>query len=211
MTEILSKENIGRFTKGFIPWNKGKFNDKISGFKHWNYRGATICGCGDKKYSQAKLCWQCHLKNRVPSPTQFKKGHINPNPNFKKGMTPWNVGMKGLIIGFPRGKRNTKIAGSNHYNWKGGITSENKIIRHGAEIRLIVSDSKKRDNYTCQMPRCGKRGVKLESHHIKTFRDFPDLRNELTNLITLCDICHNKTKGKESLYEEIFINIIKLK
>ncbi len=205
------KENKGKFQKGQTPWNKGIDYTSISGDKHWNFKGKSICGCGGKKYSQAKKCWECHLKNPTPSPAQFKKGNKAQKTAFQKGLIPWNIGMSGLNIGFPKGKSNTKISGEKHYNWKGGVTKENKIIRHSAVVRLAMADSKERDNYTCQMPECGVRGGKLESHHIKTFEKFPELRSDMNNLITLCYSCHSKTKRKEELYEELFINIIKLK
>ena len=59
------------------------------------------------------------------------------------------------------------------------------------EWKRIVMDSQK---YTCQ--ECGKRGVYLEAHHKKKFSDFPELRFDLNNGITLCRICHDKTKRR---------------
>jgi hypothetical protein len=44
-----------------------------------------------------------------------------------------------------------------------------------------------RDNFQCQ--HCGT-DRKLEAHHIKEARDFPELRHELTNGLTLCHQCH---------------------
>ena len=48
-----------------------------------------------------------------------------------------------------------------------------------------------RDNYTCQ--ECGRRGVKLQAHHIMSYVDYIDLRWEISNGITLCIDCHKKT------------------
>lgn len=45
-----------------------------------------------------------------------------------------------------------------------------------------------RDNYTCRS--CGARGCRLNAHHIKAYAFFPDLRYEVTNGLTLCEICH---------------------
>lgn len=48
----------------------------------------------------------------------------------------------------------------------------------------------KRDKYTCQ--HCGKRGGKIHAHHIKRYRDNPELRTDLGNGITLCGRCHRE-------------------
>jgi len=49
----------------------------------------------------------------------------------------------------------------------------------------------KRDHYICQ--ECGQRGRKLQAHHIKPYKLFPELKYELSNGITLCVECHKKT------------------
>src|ERR1022692_4646359 len=48
-----------------------------------------------------------------------------------------------------------------------------------------------RDNYTCQD--CGVKGGRLQAHHIKAFKAFPELRHTLSNGLTLCLDCHKKT------------------
>ncbi len=47
----------------------------------------------------------------------------------------------------------------------------------------------KHDDYTCQ--HCGLTDD-LHAHHIKSKSEFPYLRYELKNGITLCEHCHNK-------------------
>lgn len=49
-----------------------------------------------------------------------------------------------------------------------------------------------RDAYTCQM--CGERGGMLNAHHIKPWKDYPTLRHDIANGITLCLHCHKAVK-----------------
>jgi 5-methylcytosine-specific restriction endonuclease McrA len=46
-----------------------------------------------------------------------------------------------------------------------------------------------RDNYTCQV--CGRRGNKLNAHHLYSYADYPDKRLDLENGVTLCFECHS--------------------
>ena len=57
--------------------------------------------------------------------------------------------------------------------------------------RLAVYE---RDDFTCQ--ECGSRGVRLNAHHIKSWRKHPDLRFAISNGITLCESCHKKKHKK---------------
>lgn len=60
--------------------------------------------------------------------------------------------------------------------------------RDTPEEKQAKKETKKRDNYTCQC--CKKIGCNLHSHHIYPKNLFRDLRDNETNLITLCEECH---------------------
>jgi 5-methylcytosine-specific restriction endonuclease McrA len=80
--------------------------------------------------------------------------------------------------------------GANHPNFKGG----KRARKEDYQLKKWRKDVFMRDNYTCQ--HCKKKAGKLEAHHIKTWAEFPNLRYELENGITLCYDCHNTVHGK---------------
>ncbi|MCX6776228.1 MAG: HNH endonuclease [Candidatus Micrarchaeota archaeon] len=127
--------------------------------------------------------WNKNIRDIHLSPqTEFKKGrHPSTSTEFKKGQIPWN-----------RDKPYLQIRGSKHHNWKGGITPFRIALHNSLEYQRWRKTTFERDNYTCQ--KCGQRGIKLGVHHIKPFAQFPELRLDINNGITLCKDCHNQTK-----------------
>ena len=63
----------------------------------------------------------------------------------------------------------------------------------------------RRDDYTCQM--CSSR-KKIEAHHIKTWSEFPQLRFDVNNGVTLCRLCHRKVTSSEQSWEPLFIKLV---
>ena len=58
----------------------------------------------------------------------------------------------------------------------------------------------------CKCIECGKSNCKLEVHHIKPRR--MNGSNTLSNLITLCEKCHQKTEGKEELFTDKYFSLL---
>lgn len=91
--------------------------------------------------------------------------------------------------------RKGKMIGVTHWNWKGGSSYIGQKFRKKIEYAQWRSDVFKRDNWTCQT--CGKRGDKIEAHHIKSFTNYPELRLDINNGVTLCKECHLLTHRRK--------------
>lgn len=85
-----------------------------------------------------------------------------------------------------------RMKGSGSPFWKGGINGENDTLRHRREYKEWRTAVYERDEYTCQC--CGAHGGKLNAHHVNQFSDYPELRYDVDNGITLCENCHDSAK-----------------
>ena len=83
-------------------------------------------------------------------------------------------------------------------------------MRTSLEYKVWKEKVFKRDEYTCQYPKCGSK-EKIQAHHIKKFSEHKHIKTAVFNGITLCKKCHEKIYGKEDLYAPIFFGIIKEK
>jgi hypothetical protein len=90
-----------------------------------------------------------------------------------------------------------RMRGDRCHFWKGGINGENDTLRHRREYKDWRTSVYERDDYTCQC--CGVRGGRLNAHHINQFADYPELRYDVNNGITLCVKCHDATE-KDSFH-----------
>lgn len=82
--------------------------------------------------------------------------------------------------------------GRHHFNWKGGITSENRQARNSTEYKTWRRAVFERDDYTCVL--CGTIGGVLNADHIMPFAEYKNLRFDTNNGRTLCVSCHRKTE-----------------
>lgn len=79
--------------------------------------------------------------------------------------------------------------GPQHPLW---ISDRTKVkFRPRYEMTIWRKAVFERDDYTCRG--CGMRGGRLQAHHILGYKQFPLLRFEVDNGLTLCELCHKKT------------------
>ena len=87
------------------------------------------------------------------------------------------------------------LKGENHPSWKGGVSKRQSRKPNWDKYQKLCRE---RDNNTCQ--KCGVTkeitGQNMDVHHIVSYHSFEDkkLANQLSNLISLCRVCHLKTE-----------------
>jgi len=168
--------------------------------KYYEGRGKKYCSriCGKKgKYNpfygkkHSKKTKEKIAKSRIGKSTGSNEQHWNwQGGKWKKMLTERKpcpdcgkpIWLKSSYC------KSCKQKGERSPNWKGGITPERIKIWRSQKYRNWRKAVFERDNYTCQ--KCGKTNCWIEAHHIKPFSNFPKLRFELSNGITLCKSCH---------------------
>lgn len=162
----------------FLGQKRGKNKSCIICSKIFYVRNSEMRN-SSKKYYCSVPCYHIFLKGDNPNPN---KSH----PNIFKG------------------KKRLELAGAKNPNWKGGINPINDTIRKSLESQEWKWKVTKRDNYTCQV--CGQKGGILNANHIKKFADYPKMRFELNNGITLCRNCHIKLVNHHEPEWEFYFN-----
>ena len=126
---------------------------------------------------------------------------------LKQGFGKMGIGKK--MSEKAKRKMSESKKGNKNPMWRGGVTSERNKIYNSPQWKLWRLSVFERDKFVCQMPNCNQKERYLEAHHIKQFVNYPELRFDINNGITLCKNCHNLTKRKEKSFEKIFNNILK--
>jgi hypothetical protein len=105
-------------------------------------------------------------------------------------------------------KRFINCRGEKHYNWQGG-KSNNRYIHslNNKEYREWRTKVFTRDNFKCKINNCDCKG-QLEAHHILSWRDYPELRYDINNGITLCHFHHPRGRNNEIKLIQTFNGLV---
>ena len=150
----------------------------------------------------------------------FKKGHPKSNTgrtHFKKGMTPWIKGKKGIHQSpkteFKKGNIPLNKFKKGHIPWNKKYNSSEKLNRR----RLLEKYDKKfnnnfkreirkRDNQICMLCKIHREKLNkaLDIHHVNydKFLSIPQ------NCISLCHSCHPKTNHNRKYWETFFQSLL---
>ncbi len=173
------RPGVGGAPKGTIPWNKGKSRQVTWGEAiSRSTSGVKKSEEHKKKISRALLGRKLSEETKQ-SISVAATGRLSPHKGKRKAThseVSWGV------------------SGEKHWNWKGGISSENARFRASSAYKSWRDAVFLRDHWTCQF--CGKRGGDLEADHILLFSTHPELRLDVANGRTLCRLCHKERTWK---------------
>ncbi len=132
---------------------------------------------------------------------QFKKGVSGSTlTQFQKGREAWNKGKKGYYHHADewKKKRSKEMSGDNHPNWKKNRSEiiHNEYREYDIENKKWTKAVKDRDGWKCKINNqdcCGW----LYAHHILNWIDYPELRYQVNNGITLCHAHHPRKWAEE--------------
>lgn len=186
---------------------------------HWLFK----CECGNEKVinavnvrnGQTKSCG-CSRLGQVPNRGTrnlmrlAKVGKTQSKLHIEKAKKARAESMKGRmhpLTGMAsklKGVKRPQFAGTNSPCWKGGNSRGYKTGYYSSEYKEWRLSIFERDDFTCQD--CGKKGVYITAHHIKSFAHYPDLRFELDNGLTLCEPCHSRTDNYKGRARKLSVN-----
>lgn len=96
-------------------------------------------------------------------------------------------------FGIPIKKRVAQ--GKKHWNYNFNKTDKERVLnRRYPEYIQWRKSVFERDDYTCFT--CGQVGGNLNAHHLDGYDKFIELRTELSNGATLCELCHDEFHNK---------------
>jgi len=184
-------------TKCKTEKNKTEFSKNKSNLDGLQYYCKSCMSCCNRT-KEKRVCLVC---NKEFFPFNYRSGkycsvecrNSVSIPPSRIGCSSWNKGIP--ITKEQNEKLNSKEAKrkardtyiKNHPNL---ITPESVRLRRNKKTDDWRNSVFKRDFYTCHD--CGKRGGRLNAHHIKSWSKYPELRWDNNNGLTLCIECHQK-------------------
>ncbi len=99
-------------------------------------------------------------------------------------------------------------SGPNHYRWNPNRDEVASNVRDNKnpDYHLWARNVKRRDGWKCLLKNDECDG-KMEAHHIKNWVDYPELRYNINNGITLCHAHHPRGRENERRFESRYATL----
>lgn len=196
-----------KFKKGLIPWNKDKKGVQIS----WR-KGLKLSPLSKKhrnKISLAMIGRVCseETKKKISKANMGKKR----TDEFRFHISKVLKGRK-LSIEHKNKIKENVLKGENHPYW---VKDRTLLINRDRSTineinyrnwRWIVFE---RDKFKCKITDHNCKS-QLEAHHILTWKDYPELRYDINNGITLCHYHHPHKRDEVERLIPIFKSLVEV-
>ena len=138
--------------------------------------------CGTQIYRNSTRCKKCYGKSiRTFKPRYCKDCNVSISKEATMCLKCHNI------------RQNKNLS-----NERSKFNSSKKW----AKTRNLVFE---RDNYTCS--NCKKRGTYIECHHLFSYKNYPEKKLDVNNLVTICYTCHKKIHfGKDEALKKKYIH-----
>lgn len=184
--------------------------------------------CLKKKFCSRQCYWgslkgkPSKIKGRKCSPEHIEKnriGHLGQVPWHKGRKNPYSLEIITRMVknrinrtAWHKGKKVPQVGGANHYLWIADRTKlkDDHKDRGGQLHREWSLQVKSRDNWKCRITNQDCNG-RMEAHHILNWKDYPELRYQLNNGITLCHFHHPRKRIDEERYVKAFQELVTAK
>ena len=193
----------GVFKKGHKQLNTGRTHFK---------KGQISLMKGKKHTEESRKKISESLKGKKAPKTAFTRERVlgEKNVNWKGGKPKCLVCKKILSI---RGVKYCRKhfgqfqSGKNHPNWVNGNYKKSDRPYGDSASHYFRIEVYKRDNYRCKINNKDCKG-QLEAHHILSWRDYPELRYDINNGITLCQFHHPHKWEEEKRLSPYFMELV---
>ncbi len=152
--------------------------------------------------------------------TNFHKESIRNGKKTGKNAYQWKGGLPKCICGKQLSRYDAKMCqecfhkylkGNNHPKY---ILDRNKLVKKQERNDTAYKEWRKkiwlRDGYKCKIANPDCKG-RIEAHHILGWKDYPELRYEVNNGITLCHFHHPRKRKDEMRLSPYFQELVVIK
>ena len=163
----------------------------------------TSCGCLNREITskQMKDKWKDEaFKQKQSNRMKQQVQEFWENEDFRQMQTnKMKDKWKDETFRHYQSTKGETVTGNKNPNYKGGITQIENHLKNMMEVKQWFKNSKKEVDYTCQLT--GKRGVKLHTHHLKSFNTIVK-EGHIFNNIQIKEIVSDYTEEELTLLEE---------
>ena len=208
---------LNPFKKGHVPWN-GKQDFELKCGQCYKSYLVKLHRKDKSKFCSLKCKHLSMIGRTIAEETKQKMrglmkgerhwnwqgGKINKLPNClgcNKKLTVFSAKRCHKCLGMSR-------RGEKHFAW---ITDRTKLVkrqeRNDSSYHSWRREVWLRDNFKCKIANPDCKG-RIEAHHILGWTDYPELRYEINNGITLCHAHHPRKRAEEKRLSPYFQSLV---